>query len=192
MRSGLWLSSYVRLCKNHSLDLQQLVWIELLLHPTAHFNQQSWSLRAAKQTFTVLRERETVRDFSCLRVEVSSVDSIKDVCLHLRHSFSLLYKHTDFVSYPLFLFSVLYSYDWVPELFYIYNNEKYIHIHIFAAGVFLVYSGECVPEVGRVLKNCTQVKVKVLLEIFTQVKVIVWIVTWVRVKKYWIKNYSSS
>ncbi len=27
------------------------------------------------------------------------------------------------------------------------------------------------PEVGRVLKNCTQVKVKVLLEIFTQVKV---------------------
>ncbi len=26
-------------------------------------------------------------------------------------------------------------------------------------------------EVGRVLKNCTQVKVKVLLEIFTQVKV---------------------
>ncbi len=39
-------------------------------------------------------------------------------------------------------------------------------------------------EVGRVLKNCTQVKVKVLLEIFTQVKVkvIIWIVTWVRVK----------
>ncbi len=29
------------------------------------------------------------------------------------------------------------------------------------------------PEVGRVPKNCTQVKVKVLLEIFTQVKVIV-------------------
>ncbi len=29
------------------------------------------------------------------------------------------------------------------------------------------------PEVGRVLKNCTQVKVKVLLEIFIQVKVIV-------------------
>ncbi len=40
-------------------------------------------------------------------------------------------------------------------------------------------------EVGRVPKNCTQVKVKVLVEIFTQVKVkvIVWIVTWVRVKK---------
>ncbi len=33
-------------------------------------------------------------------------------------------------------------------------------------------------EVGRVLKNCTQVKVKV----------IIWIVTWVRVKKYWIKK----
>ncbi len=44
------------------------------------------------------------------------------------------------------------------------------------------------PEVGRVLKNCTQVKVKVLLEIFIQVKVIVWIVTWVRVKKYRIKK----
>ncbi len=28
-------------------------------------------------------------------------------------------------------------------------------------------------EVGRVLKNCTEVKVKVLVEIFTQVKVIV-------------------
>ncbi len=28
-------------------------------------------------------------------------------------------------------------------------------------------------HMGRVLKNCTQVKVKVLLEIFTQVKVIV-------------------
>ncbi len=27
------------------------------------------------------------------------------------------------------------------------------------------------PEVGRVAKNCTQVNVKVLLEIFTQVKV---------------------
>ncbi len=38
-------------------------------------------------------------------------------------------------------------------------------------------------EVGRVPKNCTQVKVKI--------KVIVWIVTWVRVKKYRIKNYSS-
>ncbi len=79
------LSSYVRLCKNHSLDLQQLVWIELLLHPKAHFNQQSWSLRAAKQTCF----HETIRGFSCLRVEVSSVDSIKDVCLHLRYSFSL-------------------------------------------------------------------------------------------------------
>ncbi len=48
-------------------------------------------------------------------------------------------------------------------------------------------------EVGRVLKNCT--RVKVLLEIFTQVKVkvIVWIVTWVRVKKVSDKkNYSSS
>ncbi len=44
------------------------------------------------------------------------------------------------------------------------------------------------PEVGRVPKNCPQVKVKVLLEIFTQVKVIVWIVTWVKVKKYRIKK----
>ncbi len=41
-------------------------------------------------------------------------------------------------------------------------------------------------EVGRVSKNCTQVKVKLLIEIFTQV--IVWIVTWVRVKKYRIKK----
>ncbi len=45
-------------------------------------------------------------------------------------------------------------------------------------------------EVGRVPKNCTQVKVNVLVEIFTQVKVKVnvWIVTWVRVKKYRIKK----
>ncbi len=39
----------------------------------------------------------------------------------------------------------------------------------------MLLSGFCHfgPEVGRVLKNYTQVKVKVLLEIFTQVKVIV-------------------
>ncbi len=36
-----------------------------------------------------------------------------------------------------------------------------------------------IKEVGRVPKNCTSKK---YLEIFTQVKVIVWIVSWVRVK----------
>jgi len=29
---------YVRLCKNHSLELQQLAGIEVALHPTSHFN----------------------------------------------------------------------------------------------------------------------------------------------------------
>ncbi len=44
--------------------------------------------------------------------------------------------------------------------------------------IALHYVWDQQAEVGRVLKNCTQVKVKV----------IVWIVTWVRVKKYRIKK----
>ncbi len=49
-------------------------------------------------------------------------------------------------------------------------------------------------KVGRVYKNYTQVKVQVqvIMEIITQLKVIILIFTWVRVKSIQLKNFSST
>ncbi len=66
---------------------------------------------------------------------------------------------------------------------YHFVKKHYAPAHIPIDWTCKIHAHDLTAE-GRVAKNCSQVKVKVLLEIFTQVKVnvIVWIVTWVRVK----------